>query len=59
MSTNLEAKQDETLRVTEDYSPYTIPQGTVFVLGDNRWNSYDSRVFGSIKLEQIIGKVVK
>lgn len=55
----LEAKQDETLRVTEDYGPYTIPQGTVFVLGDNRWNSYDSRVFGPIKVGQIIGKVVK
>lgn len=29
-----------------------------FVLGDNRNNSRDSRVFGPIKEEQIIGKVV-
>ena len=29
-----------------------------FVLGDNRNNSRDSRVFGPIKEEQIIGKVI-
>ncbi|WCN39348.1 signal peptidase I [Aneurinibacillus uraniidurans] len=55
----LEAKQDKTLQITGDFGPYTIPQGEVFVLGDNRRNSLDSRFLGSIKMEHIIGKVVR
>ena len=31
--------------------------GSVFVLGDNRWNSSDSREFGSVPLSQIKGQV--
>lgn len=37
---------------------YTVPPGRVYVLGDNREVSEDSRRFGAIPLEQIIGKVV-
>ena len=33
-----------------------IPDGSVYVLGDNRGNSQDSRVFGTVPLENIIGK---
>lgn len=36
--------------------PYTIPEGTYFVLGDNRTRSSDSREFGVIKPGDIIGK---
>lgn len=35
-----------------------IPQGHVYVMGDNRSNSKDSRLFGAIKVEQIEGKIV-
>lgn len=36
----------------------TIPPDTYLVLGDNRNFSKDSRVFGGVKAEEIIGKVV-
>ena len=36
----------------------TVPEGTVFVMGDNRSHSADSRRFGCIPYEKIEGKVV-
>ena len=34
----------------------TVGEGEVFVLGDNRSNSHDSRAFGCVKVDDIIGK---
>lgn len=34
----------------------TVPAGYIFVLGDNRENSADSRSFGFVKIDEIIGK---
>lgn len=42
----------------EETKVYTVDDECYFVMGDNRGNSSDSRVFGTFQKSQIIGKVV-
>ena len=41
-----------------DFPPKTIPQGQLWVMGDNRNRSSDSRVFGPIKKSKIVGRAI-
>lgn len=40
----------------ESMPPTKIPEGKLFVLGDNRLNSNDSRAFGMVTMEEVVGR---
>lgn len=58
----LEGETVDLFNIPENYSltegEYKVPPGKIYILGDNRPMSEDSRQFGPVDRSEILGKVI-
>ena len=56
-------QEPEIFQITHRYNegisfPLTVPTGEVFVLADSRAGATDSRIYGTVKIQDTLGKVM-
>jgi signal peptidase I len=52
------SEQTKFLKELGNFGPVVVPKDSLFLLGDNRQNSLDSRIFGFVDLTKVKGKAL-
>ncbi len=52
------SKVEEVRKPGDNFGPYVVPPASYFMMGDNRDNSYDSRFWGPVRKEYVLGEAM-
>jgi signal peptidase I len=50
--------RNKAMEVMNNFGSISVPKGKLFVMGDNRDESFDSRHFGVVSVEKVKGRVI-